>query len=184
MQEMLQAIRDRDHRFSERIRIERENKGLWYLMAFLAHSGDSWFWMAGLLLVWLLGKGEWHNRAAMIAIGIAVQIVVIFAIKFSVKRRRPVGEWGAFYRNTDPHSFPSGHAARAGLLAAMAVGLGPLWFSIALLIWAPVMSLARVVMGVHFLSDIVVGLAIGILVGWLVLELQPAWLALAPFLFT
>ncbi len=36
--------------------------------------------------------------------------VIVLAIKFSIRRRRPEGEWGAMYRKTDPHSFPSGHA--------------------------------------------------------------------------
>lgn len=152
-------------------------------MSILAHTGDSWYWVGALFLIWLLSKSEWHYRAALILVGIAIQIVVIFVIKFTVRRRRPVGDWGSFYRTTDPHSFPSGHAARAGLLATMAVGLGPVWFAIILLIWAPLMSLARVAMGVHYLVDIAAGLLVGILVGWLVLAAQPIWTLLMPFLF-
>ncbi len=180
---MLHKIMEFDHKISEKIRIRPEQKLLWHLAAFLAHTGDSWYWLGALFLVWLLVKGEWHYKAAFLAIGIVVQIVVIFAIKFTVRRSRPEGEWGAFYRNTDPHSFPSGHAARAGLLAAMALGLGPAWFALVLVIWAPVMSLARVVMGVHYLVDIVAGLLIGLLIGWLVILLEPFWLLLVPFAF-
>ncbi len=180
---MLQAINNFDHRLSQQLRIQPGHKLRWYFMSVLAHSGDSWYWIGALFLLWLLSQSEWHYRAAMILIGIAIQIVIIFVIKFTVRRRRPVGEWGAFYRTTDPHSFPSGHAARAGLLATMAVGLGPIWFAIVLLIWAPLMSLARVAMGVHYLVDIAAGLLIGILVGWLVLAAQPIWALLMPFLF-
>jgi undecaprenyl-diphosphatase len=180
---MLQAIRDFDHHLTEKIRIRPEQKLLWGSMSFLAHTGDSWFWLAGLFLVWFFSKGEWHNRAAMIIVGIAVEIVIIFTMKFTIRRRRPEGEWGAFYRFTDPHSFPSGHAARAGFLATMAIGLGPVWFMIILIIWAPIMSLARVSMGVHFFVDILAGLVIGALIGWLVLLLSPFWMHIAPFLF-
>ena len=49
---------------------------------------------------------------------------VVLAIKFLVRRERPQGEWGGIYRNTDPHSFPSGHAARAFLIAVVASALG------------------------------------------------------------
>ncbi len=180
---MLQKIMDFDHKISGKVRIHPGQKLLWNAAAILAHTGDSWYWLGVLFLVWLLAKGEWHNKAAFLAIGIAVQIVIIFAIKFTVRRSRPAGEWGAFYRNTDPHSFPSGHAARAGLLAAMAVWLGPAWFALVIVIWAPIMSLARVVMGVHYLVDVVAGLLIGILIGWLVILLEPFWLLLVPFAF-
>jgi hypothetical protein len=30
--------------------------------SFFAHSGDSWFWLAGLGLVWLWGGTAWHNN--------------------------------------------------------------------------------------------------------------------------
>ncbi|HQP07578.1 MAG TPA: phosphatase PAP2 family protein [Anaerolineaceae bacterium] len=180
---MLQKIMDFDHKISGKIRIQPEQKFLWRLAAFLAHTGDSWYWLGALFLLWLLASGEWHYKTAFLAIGIAVQIVIIFAIKFTVRRSRPEGQWGAFYRNTDPHSFPSGHAARAGLLLAMAVGLGPAWFALVITVWAPIMSLARVVMGVHYLVDVVAGLLIGILIGWLVLLLEPFWLQLVPFVF-
>jgi membrane-associated phospholipid phosphatase len=135
---------------------------------FLAHSGDSWFWLAGLLVVWLLGSDYWHERARVLAAGIVLTAVLVLAIKFLVRRKRPEGEWGAIYRSTDPHSFPSGHAARAALIAVLAVLLGPPWFAALLLVWAPLVSLARVAMGVHFLSDVVAGMALGVVMALVV----------------
>jgi undecaprenyl-diphosphatase len=88
-----------------------------------------------------------------------------------VRRRRPEGEWGRIYRSTDPHSFPSGHAARAFLIATIAAGLGPPGLAIALWIWAPFVALARVAMGVHYLSDIVAGALFGILVALISLQI-------------
>jgi len=92
-------------------------------------------------------------------------------LKLIVRRQRPEGEWGAIYRNTDPHSFPSGHAARAILLAVLGLGLGPLWFAVVLVIWGPLVALARVAMGVHFLSDVLAGGFLGLMIGilWVVL---------------
>lgn len=135
---------------------------------FLAHSGDSWFWLAGLLVVWLLGSDYWQERARVLAAGIVLTAVLVLAIKFLVRRQRPEGEWGAIYRSTDPHSFPSGHAARAALIAVLAVLLGPPWFAALLLVWAPLVSLARVAMGVHFLSDVVAGMALGVVIALVV----------------
>lgn len=98
-------------------------------------------------------------------IWVIISAGLVLVIKFIIRRRRPKGEWGSIYRNTDPHSFPSGHATRAFLLAALAARLGPPWLAGVLSFWAPLVSLARVVMGVHYLSDILAGGLLGILIG-------------------
>jgi undecaprenyl-diphosphatase len=92
------------------------------------------------------------------------------AVKFLVRRRRPEGEWGGIYRNTDPHSFPSGHAARAFLIAVVGAALGPAWLGILLWVWAPLVALARVAMGVHYLSDVVAGALFGVIVALIGLQ--------------
>ena len=78
---------------------------------------------------------------------------------------------GGIYRNTDPHSFPSGHAARAFLIAAVASVLAPAWLGIILWIWAPLVSLARVAMGVHYVSDVLAGALLGIAVALIGLQI-------------
>jgi undecaprenyl-diphosphatase len=100
---------------------------------------------------------------------IAVTAVVVLIIKFTVRRRRPEGEWGSIYRSTDPHSFPSGHAARAFMLAVVSLGLGPAWLGGLLAVWAPLVALARVAMGVHYLSDVLAGGILGLLMAGLYL---------------
>jgi undecaprenyl-diphosphatase len=172
-----------DQRASQRVRL-RQNDGVnWKVAVFFAHSGDSWFWMAGLGLIWIFSHSAWHRNAALLGIGVGVLAVLVLAIKFSVRRQRPEGEWGAIYRNTDPHSFPSGHAARAAMLAVMAIGLGPAWFGWTMLVWAPLVSLARVSTGVHYLSDILAGLVLGVVAGFGMLELAPLLVSWIPFLF-
>jgi undecaprenyl-diphosphatase len=139
------------------------------MAAVLAHSGDSWFWLAGLGLLWWLGTDYWKGRALTMIIAILLTALVVFVVKLVVRRRRPEGEWGKFYRRTDPHSFPSGHAVRAVMLAVVMLGLGPLWLGLLLLVWAPLVGLARVSMGVHYLSDVLAGMFLGLLVGAVVL---------------
>jgi undecaprenyl-diphosphatase len=139
---------------------------------FLAHSGDSWFWWAGLALLAWLGNSFWRTWAVTILVSIIALAVVVLVMKFSIRRRRPEGEWGKFYRSTDPHSFPSGHAARAVLIAVLAIGLGPVWMAIVLCVWAPLVALARVAMGVHYLSDIVVGMFLGLIAGGIALQIR------------
>ena len=164
---MMQAILAWDARLSTRLRVAEKPGWLRRFAKMLAHSGDSWFWFLGLAIVGWLGTPYWRWRMITLGIGVFVTAVLVLIVKFTVRRRRPEGDWGDIYRSTDPHSFPSGHAARAFLLATLTVAFGPTWFAIILVVWAPLVALARVAMGVHYFSDVFVGGIFGILIGWI-----------------
>ncbi len=168
----LQRLLDLDARLSARLRVAERPGILRTTAIFLAHSGDSWFWWAA--LAWLVWRGDafWRPWALTMLVSILALAAVVLVTKFSIRRRRPEGEWGRFYRSTDPHSFPSGHAARAILIAVLAVGMGPAWLAAILCLWAPLVCLARVAMGVHYLSDILAGALIGALAGAVVLMVR------------
>ncbi len=154
-----------DARISKQMRVAESPGMLRTMAAFLAHSGDSWFCIAVLALVWWRGTPTWSWRATILIMAIIITAVIVLGLKFAIRRQRPEGDWGDIYRTTDPHSFPSGHATRAFMLATMAVGLGPVWFAFALVIWAPLVAIARVAMGVHYVSDVLAGLGIGVFMG-------------------
>ena len=69
------------------------------------------------------------------------------------------------------HSFPSSHAAIAWALA------GSIWFhhkknALLALLAAALISVGRVLAGVHYLSDVLAGGFIGLIVAWLVLKIS------------
>jgi len=161
-----------DARLSAKLRVAERPGFLRTLAAILAHSGDSWFWWAGLALLWWRGDSFWKPWALTLLVSIVALALIVLPVKFLIRRRRPEGEWGAFYRTTDPHSFPSGHAARVILIAILATSLGPGWLAALLWIWAPLVALARVAMGVHYISDVVAGGALGILAGGIALQVR------------
>ena len=167
----IQKFLDMDAHLSSRLRIAEASGALRTVAIWFAHSGDSWFWLLGLGLNFIFGGDEWRELTFTLIVGIIITAFFVLVVKFSVRRRRPEGEWGGVYRSTDPHSFPSGHAARCMLIAILMVSLGPIWLGVLLLIWAPLVSLARVAMGVHYLSDILAGMVIGALLGWVVIIL-------------
>jgi undecaprenyl-diphosphatase len=134
-----------------------------------AHSGDSWFWLSGLVLSWLIGSPDLKRWALRVIIAIFSLAFIVMGIKFSIRRPRPEGEFGEIYRRSDPHSFPSGHAARTTLLAVLAVGWGPPWLAVILVPWAPLVSLARVALGLHYPSDILAGGLLGLIAGLIAL---------------
>jgi membrane-associated phospholipid phosphatase len=168
-----QKILELDRDWSYALRVAEKPGTRRTLAMVFAHSGDSWFWGIAMLLLWLVGNQFWKQWAVYELFWISALAALVMMLKFIIRRRRPEGEWGAIYRNTDPHSFPSGHAARAFLIAALAGLLGPAPLAIALWAWAPLVSLARVAMGVHYLSDILAGALVGLLVVWLVWPLSP-----------
>lgn len=173
--ERLQAL---DERASRKMWVA-ESPGLLRTAAILfAHSGDSWLWGLLLGLTWFFSTDPWKVWAAWMLVGVLATAVLVFAIKFTVRRRRPEGEWGQFYRRTDPHSFPSGHAARAAMLAMMSLLFGPAWLGWVLLVWAPLVMLARVAMGLHFLSDVLAGALLGVGISALLWWAIPRLLAL------
>lgn len=165
----IQNLLEIDDRWSSQLRIAENPGMLRTLAAFVAHSGDSWFWGIGLGIVFLSGDNEAKLWSLHLLGAIIITAVIVLTIKLLVRRQRPEGDWGSIYRNTDPHSFPSGHSARAALLATLVVGLGPIWLIPIIILWAPLVSLARVAMGVHYISDIVAGGLLGFLAGltWL-----------------
>jgi undecaprenyl-diphosphatase len=162
-----------DNRWTDGLRLRPAQRGLRAAAAVLAHSGDSWFWGAGLVL--LIWRGDPGQRlwALQLLLAIAGLAAVVLAIKFTFRRRRPEGEWGSIYRMTDPHSFPSGHAARAFLIAALVIAWGPSWLAPIVVVWAPLAALARVAMGLHYLSDIVGGAVVGLAAALVAVQIAP-----------
>jgi undecaprenyl-diphosphatase len=171
---MLKNILELDLRWSNILRVAERPGTLRTVAMIFAHSGDSWFWGAGLVVLWLPGNPFWKQWAVYELFWISFLAAFVMALKFSIRRRRPAGEWGAIYRNTDPHSFPSGHAARAFLIMFIAAVLGPFWLAMILVVWAPLVSLARVAMGVHYLSDVIAGAIVGLIVAAIAMEFSPA----------
>ncbi len=174
---MFEKINAQDQKLSQIFYLPPERKFLRSAAAFFAHSGDSWFWLAALFVIWLFSHGSLHTNAALLAGAIVMQASLVLLIKFSIKRSRPESDWGDIYRRTDPNSFPSGHAVRAVMLAWLAWGLGLSPLNWILTIWAPLVGIARISLGVHYVSDVLAGWLLGIL-------FAAAYLALLPILYT
>ena len=170
----IKRILELDRDWSYALRVAEKPGMRRNLSMFFAHSGDSWFWGLAMVILWLAGNTFWKQWAVYELFWISILAAFVMSLKFSIRRRRPEGEWGAIYRNTDPHSFPSGHAARSFLIATLAALLGPLWLAIILWIWAPLVSLARVAMGVHYVSDVVAGAIVGVIVALVGYQISPA----------
>jgi undecaprenyl-diphosphatase len=173
-----------DEKTTWAIRIKDEESRFKPVASFFAHSGDSWFIEMALLVLWLLTIDKPHQLTAYMAGAVAILAILVIGIKFLIRRPRPEGEWGAIYRNTDPHSFPSGHAARVAMLSMLAFAFELPILGIVMVIWGLMVCLGRIWMGVHYLSDIVAGILLGILFGWGMTMMAPWFMKIIPWVFT
>jgi len=149
-----------DHALSARLTIRRTGF-LRRSAQIIAHTGDGIVWIAAGLVLIMLDRLDLALREELTVFTL---IVVVAAIKFLFRRRRPTGERGTLYFQMDAHSFPSGHAARTAALAVTFGALNPaLGFGLA--VWAMLVSLARVALGIHYLLDVAAGTIVGIGVG-------------------
>ncbi len=113
---------------------------------------------------------EWRRLGLGCLWAVVLSGVVSQVLKHLVGRPRPrlglaAGEIMGPTLDSDLHSFPSGHAstsfALAVVLAARWPRLAPLFYGVAVFIAA-----GRVVSGSHYLSDVLAGAALGLMVGW------------------
>ena len=173
-----QSIIKEDKRISDAIRLDNLPDHIRKASELFAHTGDSKFWWPVLIAIWVFSNAFWKHWAIIMFLGIALIGAVMIPIKRLIKRKRPIGLWAKKTREKDPNSFPSGHAARTFLLAILATGIGPAWVAIIFWIWAPLVAISRVAMGVHFLLDVIGGMLLAIIVGLLWLHFHAGVLQL------
>lgn len=151
-----------DETWSARLTVAEEPGLLRTAAILVTRSGDGLPFLVALAAAFLLGGPEARVRVLFFVLGDVLTFLATQILKFAARRPRPEGEWGQFYRKADPHSFPSGHSARGGVIATTAMLLGPWWLGLGALVWGVAVSYSRVAMGVHYLSDAVVGFFSGI----------------------
>lgn len=114
--------------------------------------------------------GDEARRVAWNAfLTLAISHALVQLAKRTIGRRRPSHAGiDALVCEPDRFSFPSGHAAAAMSLAFVYAMSVP-WMAPVVLALAALVGLSRVVLGVHYVSDVVVGQALAVLTGAMVL---------------
>lgn len=110
----------------------------------------------------------------MFITSVVVAQLMTVALSFLIGRRRPYevapDMWHLPIKLYTP-SFPSGHATMAFATAVFLIWYWhPAWYLAgAVLLVACGVGLARIVVGVHYLSDVLAGAILGSVLGWLTL---------------
>ena len=162
------ALAAPDHNLMRRVNRWRAPRWVRWWMLLATRAGDGWLWGAiGIAL--LLSTDPLRFRAIdSAACAVTAGIMMFHKVKRVFCRTRP--------RDIEPHcwahlatrdrfSFPSGHSTTA---FAVALSLGSFYPEImpVLLVLAANVAISRVVVGMHFLSDVLVGSGAGALLGY------------------
>jgi undecaprenyl-diphosphatase len=132
-------------------------------------GGDGWLWYAmGLAILALGGKTRFEALGAA-GVSSALSILLFMWLKRLTGRRRPCQlepHCWATLLPPDQFSFPSGHTMTAFAVAIPMVLFYPT-LAIGLFFCALSIAVSRILLGMHFLSDVVAGALIGTGLGYL-----------------
>lgn len=157
-----------DHALMRRLNHWRPPRWVrWYMVA-ATRGGDGWLWWLCGAFILAAQKDDCYRAVAAGTLAGAFGILLFRLLKTAVKRQRPCQiEPHAWYDLLPPDqfSFPSGHSLTA---FAVATSLGQFYpFALpSLLLCAASVAISRVVLGLHFLTDVLAGSLIGALVGY------------------
>jgi undecaprenyl-diphosphatase len=165
---MLQFINRRDHALMRRIHRWHAPRWVRLLLIFATRGGDGWLWYPLGFGILLSGN---HARFAAVGAGLSssgVGLAIYTLVKKSTRRKRPClvepNPW-AQVMPPDQYSFPSGHTIAAFSIAT-SVGLFYPSLLLVLLCLALIIAASRIMLGMHFLSDVVAGMLLGTSLGY------------------
>lgn len=135
----------------------------------VSRTGDGWLYILLFMGLWL-GKVISSRMLLLVALAFSVERILYFVMKNGLRRNRPAQSIKGFSSFIQPHdkfSFPSGHTSAAFLTATLLTVIFPVWAAFSF-VWAGLIGLSRVFLGVHFPGDILVGASLGIATAWMV----------------
>lgn len=136
------------------------------LVRMVSRSGDGYFQVILPLFLFTILPAD-DNIFCYLVIGAFIgERIIYWVLKNTLKRRRPpevIPYFTSVVTASDRFSFPSGHTMAAFLLS----GLCYFYFgsiALPLYFWASAVGASRVLLGVHFPSDIFAGATIGTII--------------------
>jgi undecaprenyl-diphosphatase len=131
--------------------------------ALISRLGDGIFWYAQMAVLPLLYGSPGAETAIRMAIAGVLGVALYKCLKQYLVRERPCTVLSDIVRGTAPldrYSFPSGHTLHAVSFAMLIISAFPPWAWLCIP-FAVLVALSRVVLGLHYPSDVVAGACIG-----------------------
>jgi len=154
---------ERDRRWALAMHRSVERPDLLQLFVAVSRLSDGLIWFVVMAALPLVGGAVGLGHTKQMALVGAINLTIYACLKYGIGRPRPFDDCPgirAFTRALDRFSFPSGHTlhavAFAVLLSHHYPGLAPpLWA------FAALVAASRVVLGLHYPSDVLVGALVG-----------------------
>lgn len=130
----------------------------------ISRLGDGVYYLVlALMLIWLEPTNG-NNFFSTALLAFAFELPLYLLLKNTIRRRRPndaISDFVAYLVPSDKFSFPSGHTAAAFVIATILSYFYP-QYSTYFFLFAIGVGSSRVLLGVHFPTDILAGMVLGI----------------------
>lgn len=143
------------------------NVGIYRYLAllsnYLSRTGDGHLYVLLAASLYFI-EGTQSPFLHVLLLAFLIERPIYFVLKNAFKRNRPqeaLKDFSSLITPSDQFSFPSGHTSAAFMVATVCGFFIPI-LVLPLLLWATLVGFSRVVLGVHFPTDILVGLALGV----------------------
>jgi undecaprenyl-diphosphatase len=159
--------------FLQRVHLLDTNTFLWLhvtkkfqyrpYIRWISHTGDGHFYFMIALSLLLLDSNNGTEFFWSGIIAYVIEVSLYLLLKNAIKRDRPaikISSYTAWITPSDQFSFPSGHTAAAFVFACLVLHFYPT-FAVLAFIWAAAIASSRVLLGVHYPTDLVAGALLG-----------------------
>lgn len=129
----------------------------------VSRSGDGPLYAIIGSLLFFLEPVDGKHFVAAAGCAYALDVSLYLLLKNLIKRDRPATKmdfYEAWITPSDKFSFPSGHTAAAFVFAWLIWDFYPV-FAVPVFLWASLVGMSRVLLGVHYPSDIFAGIVLG-----------------------
>ena len=137
------------------------------LVPWLSHSGDGYYYFALPPLIYFVNPEKALPFLLSALAAFAIELPTYKLLKSSIRRDRPCETQLAVYKRISPSdrfSFPSGHTAAAVVIATLISYFFPI-MTLPAFSWALLVGFSRIFLGVHYPTDVLASLFIGLLCG-------------------
>ncbi len=165
---ILKYITAVDHKLMRRANWWRPPRWIRVWMVCATRGGDGWLWCAAGLAVLLFGGPMRWAAVGAAALASGLGVLLFVQLKRAIRRPRPCAQEAHCWSKVlppDQFSFPSGHSITA-FAVTMPLGAGCPDLLPGLIFCAASVAASRILLGMHYLSDVVAGSLIGAAIGW------------------
>ena len=140
------------------------NKLISIFLTFITHTSSGKIYPFYVIIIPLLLPNDGIQIAKLGLLAFAFQVPMYMISKNIIKRTRPSIKHGVqqIIKPPDKYSFPSGHCASSILFTLIINNYVP-ELTIYFVIWMVLVFISRIALGLHYLTDAIAGLFLGII---------------------